>query len=214
MAGALATGAVTEGPVARPEDRSDRDLLEQFFHGEAAESQDVFRALVGRHGRSVLGICRHALDRDHDAEDAFQATFLALARRGEAIHDPAALSAWLRAVAYRIALRMRCRASRRRAIERQAMAMDLGRDEPGGQDEIVDLSELRPVLHEEVARLPEKYRVPVILSYLEGRTNQEVAKLLRWPVGTVKGRLMRARKMLRSRLGRRGVTPSHVGACC
>lgn len=214
MAGALATGAIIEGQVARLEDRSDRDLLEQFFHGEAIESQDAFGALVGRHGPSVLGICRHVLDRGHDAEDAFQATFLALARRGQAIHDPTALSAWLREVAYRIALRMRGRTSRRRGIERQAMAMALGQDEPGGQDEIVDLSELRPVLHEELARLPEKYRIPVILSYLEGRTNQEVAELLRWPVGTVKGRLMRARQMLRSRLSRRGVTPSQVSACC
>jgi RNA polymerase sigma factor (sigma-70 family) len=88
------------------------------------------------------------------------------------------------------------------------MAMAPARHATWGQDEIVSLGELRPVLREEVARLPEKYRVPVILSYWEGRTNEEVAELLRWPVGTVKGRLRRARRTLRSRLSRRGVAPS------
>jgi RNA polymerase sigma factor (sigma-70 family) len=214
MVRALATGADTDGPVARLDGLPDGDLLERFFHGEALEAEDAFRALVGRHGPMVLGICRRVLGRGHDAEDAFQATFLALARRGDAINDRRALSGWLREVAYRIALRMRGRASRTRAIERQALAIAVGRDEPDRPDEIVSLSELRPVLHEEVARLPEKYRVPVILSYLEGRTNQEVAELLHWPVGTVKGRLLRARQMLRSRLSRRGVAPYAVSLSC
>jgi RNA polymerase sigma factor (sigma-70 family) len=210
----LATRPDGEGPVTRLDDLPDGDLLERFFHGEELEAEDAFGALVERHGPMVLGTCRHVLGRGHDAEDAFQATFLALARRGDAISDPRALSGWLREVAYRIALRARARASRTRAIEWQATAMALGRDEPGDPEEIVSLSELRPVLHEEVARLPEKYRVPVILSYLEGRTNQEVAELLHWPVGTVKGRLMRARQMLRSRLTRRGVAPFAVRLSC
>src|SRR5262249_37167865 len=120
MGSSLATSPETEGPMTHMEDLPDRDLLEEFFHGEAPESQDAFRALVVRHGPSVLGICRHVLDGDHDAEDAFQATFLALARRGNSISDPRALPGWLREVAYRIALRARTRASRRRAIERQA----------------------------------------------------------------------------------------------
>src|SRR5262249_19626643 len=90
-------------------------------------------------------------------------------------------------------------------IERQVMTMAAPRDESDNQDERVSWEELRPVLHEEVVRLPEKYRAPVILSYLEGRTNEEVARLLQWPVGTVKGRLLRARRLLRSRLSRRGV---------
>jgi RNA polymerase sigma factor (sigma-70 family) len=209
-----ATKPDTEGPVARLDELSDGDLLEQFFHGEELAAEDAFGALVERHGPMVLGICRHVLGQAHDAEDAFQATFLALARRGDAISDPRSLSGWLREVAYRIALRTRVRAIRTRAIERQAMEMALGRDEPDGPEEIVSLSELRPVLREEVARLPEKYRVPVILSYLEGWTNQEVAELLHWPVGTVKGRLMRARLMLRSRLSRRGVAPYTVRLSC
>jgi RNA polymerase sigma factor (sigma-70 family) len=214
MVRALATKPDTEEPVARLGGLSDGDLLEQFFHGEELEAQDAFGALVERHGPMVLGTCRHVLGRAQDAEDAFQATFLALARRGDAISDPRALSGWLREVAYRIALRTRARASRTRAIERQAVVMAIGRDEPDGPEEIVSLSELRPVLREEVARLPEKYRVPVILSYLEGRTNQEVAELLHWPVGTVKGRLLRARLMLRSRLSRRGVAPYAVSLSC
>jgi RNA polymerase sigma factor (sigma-70 family) len=210
MVRVLATRPDAEGPVTRLDDLPDGGLLERFFHGEELEAEDAFGALVERHGPMVLGTCRHVLGRGHDAEDAFQATFLALARRGDAISDPRALSGWLREVAYRIALRARARASRTRAIERQATAMVLGRDEPGDPEEIVSLSELRPVLHEEVARLPEKYRVPVILGYLQGKTNQEVADLLNWPIGTVKGRLLRAREMLRLRLSRRGVALSEA----
>ncbi len=211
MVRAVATSPRAEGPVARLDELPDGDLLERFFHGEEPEAQDAFGALVERHGPMVLGICRRVLDRAHDAEDAFQVTFLALARRGEAISDPRALPGWLREVAYRIALRTRARASRTRAIERDAMAMTATHHELGGPEEIVSSSEIRPVLHEEVAKLPEKYRVPVILSYLEGRTNQEVAEILRWPIGTVKGRLMRARLLLRSRLRRRGVAPDAAG---
>jgi RNA polymerase sigma factor (sigma-70 family) len=207
MATALAKGSDTGHMTAHPEDLPDADLLERFLRGGALEAQDAFRALVRRHGPSVLGVCRHVLSEDHDAEDAFQATFLVLARRGASIIDRKALSGWLRKVAYRTATRARARASRRRAIERQAMAMTTCGDEPGDQDELLSSSEVRPVLHEEVVRLPEKYRAPVVLGYLQGKTNQEVSELLNWPIGTVKGRLLRARQMLRSRLSRRGVAP-------
>jgi RNA polymerase sigma factor (sigma-70 family) len=148
------------------------------------------------------------LDREHDAEDAFQATFLTLARKGASIRNRRVLAGWLHEVAHRIALRARARANRHRTLERQVMTMTPPRDEPGNPDEKVSWEELRPVLHEEVVRLPEKYRAPVILGYLEGRTNEEVAKLLQWPVGTVKGRLLRARQLLRSRLTHRGVALS------
>jgi RNA polymerase sigma factor (sigma-70 family) len=210
MACSLATKSDAGSPAASPEDLPDERLLEEFLGGDVLESQAAFRAIVVRHGPMVLAICRHVLDGDHDAEDALQATFLSLARKGAAISDRRALSGWLRGVAYRTALRARARASRRRIAERQAIAMAPARQAAGDPDEIVSLRELRPVLHEEVVRLPEKYRVPVILSYLEGRTNEEVAELLRWPVGTVKGRLMRARRMLRSRLSRRGMALSEV----
>src|SRR5207248_1099652 len=148
------------------------------------------------------------LDRDHDAEDAFQATFLVLARKGASIRNRRALAGWLQEVAYRIALRARARAGRRRACERQVMAMVPPRDEPSHPETAALWNELRPVLHEEVVRLPEKYRLPVTLSYLEGKTNEEVAELLQWPVGTVKGRLSRGRELLRTRLSRRGVALS------
>jgi RNA polymerase sigma factor (sigma-70 family) len=94
------------------------------------------------------------------------------------------------------------------------MAMSSSGDEPGDQDELLSLSELRPILHEEVVRLPEKYRFPVVLTYLEGRTNEEVAERLNWPIGTVKVRLLRVRQILRSRLSRRGVALSGASPSC
>jgi RNA polymerase sigma factor (sigma-70 family) len=214
MAGSLATNPDAGSPAPGPEDLPDERLLEQFLGGDVLECRDAFRALVVRHGPSLLAICRYVLNGGHDAEDAVQATFLALARKGASISDRRDLSSWLREVAYRTALRSRARACRRRQVERQAMAMAPARHGAGGQHEIVSLGELRPVLREDLVRLPEKYRVPVILSYLEGKTNEEVAELLRWPVGTVKGRLMRARRMLRSRLTRRGVALSESRPSC
>ena len=114
----------------------------------------------------------------------------------------------LHEVAHRIAGKARVGAIRRRTIERQGLAMSPQAIEQSNQDEAAAWNELRPVLHAEVERLPERYRLPVILSYLEGKTNEEVATLLRWPVGTVKGRLSRARDLLRSRLMRRGMALS------
>jgi RNA polymerase sigma factor (sigma-70 family) len=208
MAGTNAKRLIRDEMVAHPVGLPDEDLLERFLSGEELEAQEAFRALVERHGPRVLGICRHVLAREHDAEDAYQATFLTLARKGSTIRNRQALAGWLHEVAHRVALRARARASRRLTIEREVVTMAPPRDRPGNQDEEVSREELRPVLHEEVDRLPEKYRVPVILSYLEGRTNEEVAELLRWPVGTVKGRLLRARQLLRSRLSRRGLALS------
>ncbi len=191
-----------EGPSDDPE-LSDEELLDRFLSGEEIDSQEAFRTLVVRHGPMVLGICRHVLNQVQDAEDAFQATFLVLARKGASIRDRRVLSGWLHEVAYRIAIKSRASSVRRQILERQGMAMLLPKNEPDDQEEHAAWNELRPVLHEEVDRLPEKYRIPVILSYLEGKTNEEVAELLRWPVGTVKGRLSRARDLLRSRLTQR-----------
>jgi len=187
------------------DDLSDELLLEIYLGGEEIESQEAFRALVVRHGPMVLGICRHVLNEHHEAEDAFQATFLVLARKGALIRNRRVLAGWLHEVAHRIAIKARASAARRRIIERESMATSPRVIEPNSQHEAAAWNELRPVLHEEVHRLPEKYRLPVILSYLEGKTNEEVAELLEWPVGTVKGRLSRARDLLRSRLLRRGL---------
>src|SRR3954454_3513196 len=188
---------------------NDEQLLDRFLDRDddssvsEARAEAAFRAIVVRHGPMVLGVCRHVLNQQQDAEDAFQATFLVLARKAGSIRDRRVLARWLYEVAYRIAMRARTNGVRRRTHERQGgeMAATVTIDNHGW-------IELRPVLHEEVNRLPEKYRMPVILCYLEGKTNEEVAELLQWPVGTVKGRLSRARDILRSRLTRRGLALS------
>jgi RNA polymerase sigma factor (sigma-70 family) len=187
---------------------ADEDLVDQFLRGEEAGSDAAFKALVERHGPMVLGICRLVLDQEADAEDAFQATFLILAQRGASIRNRAILAAWLHEVAYRTAVKARISVVRRRFLERQCVSMLPSPFVPDRQHHDAAWNELRPVLHDEVRRLPEKYRIPVILSYLEGKTNEEVAELLDWPVGTVKGRLSRARALLRSRLTRRGMALS------
>ena len=208
MAGGIAERTIRQKSAPRIESLSDEELLAQYLDGEGNTSQEAFHVLVSRHGQRVLGICRYILQREHDAEDAFQATFMALARNGAAIHNRCALASWLHEVAYRTALKSRARRSRRQTVERQIMVVHPPRDEPDNQGEHASLEELRPMLHEEVTGLPDKYRIPVVLSYLEGKTNEEVAAILQWPVGTVKGRLSRGRALLRSRLTRRGIALS------
>src|SRR3954447_10173052 len=173
----------------------DEDLLNRFL---AVRDEVAFEALVTRHGPMVLGVCRNVLADRHDAEDAFQATFLVLARHAHAIRNREAVGAWLHGVACRVAARARLDAARRRAHERQVASMATS----GPHDELA-WQELRAALHEEVHRLPEKYRVPVVLCYLEGQSHDEAARHLNWPIGTVKGRLAQARDLLQARLGRR-----------
>lgn len=184
---------------------NDEKLLDRFLGGGEPASEGAFTVLVSRHGPMVLGVCQHILGQAPEAEDAFQATFLVLARNAAGIRDRRVLGRWLYEVAYRIAIRSKASATRRRAVEKEAALMSAVDDRP-----VIDpaWNELMPVLHEEVNRLPEKYRSAVVLCYLEGRTNEEAASLLRWPVGTVKGRLSRARDLLRSRLTRRGLALS------
>lgn len=208
MIGALAREHGTSAMTSRTADCSDEELLERFLTGATIDSQEAFRALVARHGPMVLGTCRHVLGEHHDAEDAFQATFLVLARKGATIRNRRVLAGWLHEVAHRIAVKARASAMRRRDLERQSATVSPASFERDNQDQAAAWNELRPLLHAEVERLPERYRAPVILSYLEGKTNEEVAALLRWPVGTVKGRLSRARDLLRSRLVRRGLSLS------
>jgi RNA polymerase sigma-70 factor (ECF subfamily) len=180
--------------------RTDAELIDDFV---GAHDESAFAALVERHGPMVLRLCRRMLADAHDAEDAFQATFLVLVRRAGSIREPELLGNWLYGVAHRVAARARNVSARRRTREGQghAMADVEAADEPGPSD-------LQPVLHEEVNRLPDKYRVPVVLCYLEGKSNEEVAQVLHRPVGTIKGRLARARKLLRDRLTRRGLALS------
>jgi RNA polymerase sigma factor (sigma-70 family) len=179
---------------------TDAQLLERFAVGR---DEPAFAALMVRHGPMVLGVCRRLLHDADQAEDAFQAAFLVLARKAGAIQSRPLLSAWLYGVAYKVAARLRGRAWRQQARETQGADL-------ASVAAIVDhdSSDLPPLLHQEVQRLPDKYRNPIVLCYLEGKTHEEAALLLRWPLGTVKGRLARARGLLRSRLTRRGVTAS------
>lgn len=180
---------------------SDEQLLQRFLRQGGEGADLAFRTLVVRHGPMVLGVCRNVLREAHDAEDAFQATFLVLARKGKTIRDGRVVGRWLYEVAYRIAVRARSLAARRRAQERQTAKMSSVTHEFDRE-----MNDLLPLIHEEINRLPENYRTPVALCYLEGKTHEEAAALLEWPLGTVKGRLSRAREVLRSRLSRRGVT--------
>jgi RNA polymerase sigma factor (sigma-70 family) len=176
---------------------SDAQLLEQFA---VQRHEAAFEALLHRHGPLVFGVCRRMLFDMQDAEDAFQGTFLVLARKAGSITGRSLLSNWLYGVAFRVAARARKNSLHRRLIERH----DLDLTAVAGAGSSAD-PDLAPLLHEEVQRLPDKYRGPVVLCYLEGKTNEEAADELRWPVGTVKTRLSKAREILRKRLVRRGV---------
>src|SRR5262249_932116 len=180
-----------------PEDAPDRQLLERFVH-EADEG--AFRGLVQRHGPLVLGVCTRVLGSAHDAEDALQATFLVLVRKAGSIRTPELLGPWLYGVAYRTALKAKAEALRRRHLERRLVEVA---SLPVTDDLI--WRDLRPVLDEEVSRLPRKYRVPFVLCYVEGKTSEQAARILGCPQGTVFSRPAWARAHLRRRLSRRGL---------
>jgi RNA polymerase sigma factor (sigma-70 family) len=175
-------------------------LLESFIHGRDGAS--AFEALVARHGPMVLGVCRRELGDRHDAEDAFQATFLVLLRQAGAIRRRDSLSSWLCGVARRIAARSRTNARLRQQREGSRRAIAAAAPVEADRDEI------RVALHDELRRLPEKYRAPIMLCDIEGQTHAEAARMLSWPVGTVSGRLARGRELLRGRVVRRGITLS------
>ncbi len=174
-------------------------LLRQFAGGD----EGAFEALVTRYGPMVLGVCRRLLYDPRDVEDAFQATFLVLLRKAGGLRDAEALGPWLHGVAYRVAARIRSGSARRPAEESKGAR-------PEAVEAACDLerSELRTLIDEEIRRLPEKYRRPVVLCYLEGRTHEEAARRLRCTAGSLRGRLDRAREKLRDRLTRRGLAPA------
>jgi RNA polymerase sigma factor (sigma-70 family) len=165
----------------------------------------AFSALVARHAPMVLGVCRRMLADPQDVEDAFQATFLVLVRKAKALRPHDAVGHWLHGVAYRVALRARSETTRRRSRERTVASVEDLAPAIGGEHPGPDF-ELRPLLDEELRRLPATYRAAVVLCYLDGQTHEEAARQLGWPVGTVKGRLARAKDLLRDRLTRRGLT--------
>jgi len=179
---------------------NDAQLLETFLvHREEA----AFEALVRRHGPMVLGVCRRVLHDRHDAEDAFQATFLVLIRKAAGIGKRELLANWLYGVAHRTALKAHKATARRRARERQVADMA---PKQVTQDEA--MQEMLPLLDQELSRLPDKYRVPIILCDLEGKTKRVAAQQLNLPERTLSTRLARARVMLAKRLARHGTTLS------
>ena len=163
---------------------SDGELLERFL---TRHEQDAFAALVRRHGRMVLGVCRRVLRHDHDADDAFQATFLVLVRKAPTLCARQTVGDFLYGVAYHTALKARAAGRRRRDKERQAAESN---SRLSDTDE--NLREALVLLDRELHHLPERYRVPVVLCDLEGMTHHEAARALGWPQGTVSGRLSRA----------------------
>ncbi len=184
---------------------SDRQLLERFA---ASRDEDAFSALVARHGPMVLGICRQHLGDHQHAEDAFQAVFLVLARRARSIREPDLLGNWLYGVALRTARTARNRlAHQRRSEEERALKVAAVPPAATADRALLD-GEQAEALHREIDRLPGAFRMPVVLCYFEGLTLDEAAHRLKWPVGTLRSRLARARDKLRRGLTRRGFAPA------
>jgi RNA polymerase sigma factor (sigma-70 family) len=197
--------AGTLGPL------SDTQLLDRFFAGQGEPSEIAFATVVERHGPMVLGVCRRILGHDQDAEDAFQATFLVLARKGRGLARKELLANWLYGVAVRTARELKAANARRLAREGEANAMT--RPRPASDE---NLDELRAGLDEELSRLPASFRAAVVLCDLQDKTHDEAARILELPIGTVSSRLVRGREKLRKRLVRRGLTLSAgaIAAVC
>lgn len=196
-------GSVLPTADSAGRDVSDRQLLERFV---SRRDEAAFAALVKRHGGAVWGVCRRVLRQAQDADDAFQAVFLVLARKAGSIRKREAVGSWLYGVAYRISARARLAAARRRRREKQLPAA-APQPQPCGE---ASFRELQLLLDEEVQRLAARYRVPFVLCCLEGMSRAEAARELGWKEGTLSGRLARARSLLQRRLARRGLTLTAV----
>jgi RNA polymerase sigma factor (sigma-70 family) len=183
---------------------SDSQILERVLR---QRDEAAFEVLVWRYGPMVLGTCRKLLAREQDAEDAFQATFLALMRRAGSIRTGQALPGWLYQVACRAALRARARTARRQSLERDQVDL-AGYCGQGDERATAERRELQAVLSEELGRLPARYRTPLICCYLEGKTHEQAARELNWPLGSLSRHLARGKELLRGRLTRRGVALS------
>src|SRR5262249_3964487 len=177
---------------------TDAELLGRF---RAQQAQAASAALVRRHGPMVLGVCLRVLRHRQDAEDAFQATFLVLARRASSIRKQESVGSWLHGVAYRTSREARSAASRRRTRERQVSSPPEPAVEPTEGP-----GDLPGVVDAEVSRLPDRCRAAIVLCDLEGRPRREAARQLGIPEGTLSSRLAAGRRLLAARLTRRGVT--------
>ncbi|MCA9116098.1 MAG: sigma-70 family RNA polymerase sigma factor, partial [Planctomycetaceae bacterium] len=187
-----------DGPSGPGAESHDEQLLNQFLQDQ---SEQAFTRLVNRHAGLVMGVCRRALGNREDAEDAFQATFLVLARKAATVRRGSSLSGWLYQTAYRLSLRARAGRARRReqSLEIEVMAT------PETFSDIAS-EHSQAVLDEELNRLPAKYRLPLFLCCVEGRSREEAARQLDLSAGAVKGRVERGRNLLRRRLMLRGVS--------
>jgi RNA polymerase sigma factor (sigma-70 family) len=181
---------------------TDRQLLERFV---TKANEAAFAALVARHGAMVLSVCEAVLDDSHDAEDAFQASFLILAKKSRSIRHPEQLANWLYGVARRTAQKARERRARIRRRETAEGAMSKAAVVDCRPEHALSHREEIAALHDEVDRLPQSLRTPIVLCYLEGLTHDEAARRLRWPVRTVRSRMARGRILLEARLTRRGL---------
>jgi RNA polymerase sigma factor (sigma-70 family) len=188
-------------PDERVRQLSDHELLRRFA-GQGDEA--AFHALLLRHGPMVLEVCHGVLGNEADGEDAFQATFLILARKASSIRKTESLGSWLHGVAYRTAVKARTQSATRRKNEACAPAR------ANAEPDDLTWREVRQVLHEELTGLAERYRAPLVACYLEGKTQDEAAAQLGVAKTTLKERLERARSMLRARLVRRGLGPAAV----
>src|SRR6516162_7707055 len=178
---------------------SDRHLLRQFSD---RRDEAAFGTLLHRHGPMVLNVCRGVLSNEADAEDAFQATFLILARKAPSIRKTESVGSWLHGVAYRTALKARAQSATRQKNEARAPARS------GSAPDDLTWREAQQVVHEELAGLAERYRVPLVACYLEGKTQDQAAAQLGQAKSTLKERLERGRSLLRARLVRRGLGPA------
>jgi RNA polymerase sigma factor (sigma-70 family) len=184
---------------------SDAELLDRFLSRFNGVSEDAFKSLLQRHGPMVLSVCSRILSDPQDSEDAFQATFLILATRAQSIRAQGSVASWLHGVALRVASHLRKTTGRRRAKERRLTEMAGQRVDPKAtREEEVFLD--HEAVHQEVQRLPRKYREVIVLCYLQGVTQEAAADQLRCPATTVGVRLMRARAQLKARLSRRGLS--------
>jgi RNA polymerase sigma factor (sigma-70 family) len=183
---------------------TDGQRLERFTSCDKEAAGLAFGALVERHGPMVLRVCQSVLRERYDAEDAFQATFLILVRKAASIRNQNSVVSWLHGVAFRVASCQKGATARRRRHEWTVAGQAAASAEAEYQDEHTS------VLHDELNRLPDKYRAPLVLCYFEGLSHEQAARQLRWPVGTVRSRLARGRDQLRSRLTRRGLPSSIV----
>ena len=182
---------------------SEWQLLESYA---TQRDERAFEALVARHGPMVLGVCRRVLHNDQAAEDAFQATFLVLIRKAPSLDRHKPLGNWLYTVAYRLALRIRADEARR--LEREAQA---ARRRPNCERYVTTTGDQAVVLDEELQRLPARHRVPLVLCYLEGKTNEQAAEVLGCPRGSMSARLAQAKEHFRTCLARRGYAVPATG---